>query len=93
MFYRLTEPEFGVFTWKERTDYFTPPGMSEQAAQARVSDIQRQVSPEFARIALKLYAAEEISSGKLAEWFACSRRTLDEYLSLSERPEVETGLL
>jgi Zn-dependent peptidase ImmA (M78 family)/DNA-binding XRE family transcriptional regulator len=92
MFYRLTDPKFGVFTWAERAKYFTSGDALERAAAARVSDIPRQVAPEFLRIALKLYAAEEVSAGKLAEWFACSQQTLEKYLSRSERAEAETGL-
>ena len=47
----------------------------------RVADVDEQVSSDFAQTALALYDADRVSAGKLAEWFFCSRRPLETYLS------------
>lgn len=91
MFYRLTD--FGVFNWNEKSRYFSKAKTEDMSYPARVTEIAEQVPPDFQKLALSLYSDEEISTGKLAEWFACSRRKIDEYLSVSERLKAESGLL
>jgi Zn-dependent peptidase ImmA (M78 family)/DNA-binding XRE family transcriptional regulator len=91
MFYRLVD--FGVFSWNEKSRYFSKAKEEEMRYPARVTEIAEQVAPDFQKLALSLYSAEEISAGKLAEWFACSRLEVDKYLSVSDRPQVESGLL
>lgn len=91
MFYRLAD--FKVFSWNEKNRYFRAAKPEKKSYPARVMKIAEQVAPDFLKMALSLYSAEEVSAGKLAEWFACSRRKIDEYLSASEDLEAESGLL
>lgn len=92
LFYRLVELKL-IFGWEDKKDYFSKFMPDELDSPVRVIDIARQVAPEFLKVALALYGAEEIPSGKLKEWFACSRHKVEEYLNQSEQLVKESGLL
>lgn len=85
IFYRLAER--GVFAWTEKKHYFTrsEPKLSEP--EARVTNIEEQIAPELLRLALDLYDDEQISAGKLTEYFFSNRSIVDEFL---ERRSAET---
>jgi hypothetical protein len=46
-----------------------------------VTDVDGQVSQDFTQTALALHDADQVSAGKLTEWFFCSRPTIEAYLS------------
>ena len=79
MFYRLASKGFYGWTYKKR--FFTEVSAEPMQVSPRVADVDEQVTPDFAQTALALYDADRVSAGKLAEWFFCSRPTLEAYLS------------
>ena len=82
MFYRLCN--FGVLSWADKKRYFTsaPVANADKELQSiRVIDIDKQVPPEFLQLAMRLYAQEKISAGKLREWFFALRSGVEDYLA------------
>lgn len=78
LFYRLIS--WDIFTWADKAAYFGKTAGGQPEPVQHVSNIDIQVPPDFRRLALGLYDSEMISAGKLAEWFATSRLTIDDYL-------------
>lgn len=79
LFYRLVEK--GIFSWEEKKLYFSKYTIDDKVTQTRVENIDEEISPEYLRTALDLYDMENISAGKLADWFFVDQITLEEYLS------------
>jgi len=79
MFYRLAN--FGVFSWADKTRYFTAAPAEPAPKPARVTDLDQQIPTEFLQLALRLYAEEQVSAGKLREWFFALRSNVDDYLA------------
>lgn len=79
LFYRLVEK--GIFSWEEKKLYFSKYTIDDKVPQTRVENIDEEISPEFLRTALELYDMENISAGKLTDWFFVDQITLEEYLS------------
>lgn len=79
IFYRLVEK--GIFSWEEKKFYFSKQKSLPIVPPTRVENIDEQVACDFLRMALELFDAEKISSGKLQDWFFTDLITLDEYLA------------
>lgn len=79
LFYRLVEK--GIFSWEEKKLYFSKYKIDDEVPRTRIENIDEEISPEFLRTALELYDMENISAGKLADWFFVDQVSLEEYLS------------
>lgn len=79
LFYRLVEKN--VFTWQDKRFYFTMQNEKITPGPLRVKTIEEQVSPEFLRLAFKLYDEKKISAGKLKDWLFADRITLEQFLT------------
>lgn len=81
IFYRLTQLDF--FRWTEKSRYFNGKFNPPEIPSARVAaseHLDLQVDPRFRDLALALYQADTISTGKLAEWFFAPRNIVETYL-------------
>lgn len=79
IFYRLAEK--GIFSWDEKKHYFSQSTSARLEPDIRVDNIDEQITSEFLRLALDLFDSEQVSAGKLSEWFFTDRVTIDEYLA------------
>jgi len=79
IFYRLVEK--GIFSWDEKKHYFSQPTATRAEPEVRVEHIDEQIAAEFLRLALELFDNEQLSAGKLTEWFSSARIIVDEYLA------------
>ncbi len=78
IFYRLSEK--GIFSWDEKKYYFSQSTSTRPEPDVRVENIDEQIASEFLRFALELFDNEQVSAGKINEWFFTNRITVDEYL-------------
>jgi Zn-dependent peptidase ImmA (M78 family)/transcriptional regulator with XRE-family HTH domain len=86
MFYRLTQ--LGVFSWSEKSTYFTGTFEVKPPPPVRVEKIDAQVDARFRDLAISLHQAGEITTGKLAEWLFTPRHVVEEYLAELARAKV-----
>jgi Zn-dependent peptidase ImmA (M78 family) len=91
MFYRLAE--LGRLAWSDKKKFVGQFVSDAWETQPRVREIKDQVAPELLTLGLELYGSDEVTAGKLAEWFATSRRRVEEYLSDIEREESSSAEL
>ncbi len=82
LFYRLTQ--LNVFRWTERSRYFSgtfaPPALPLHRLE-KAAELEEQVDASFLQTALALHRNDQITTGKLAEWFAAPRHVVDDYLA------------
>ena len=79
IFYRLAEK--GIFSWDEKKYYFSQSTSTRPEPDVRVENIDEQIASEFLRLALELFDSEQVSTGKLSEWFFSAQIIVDEYLA------------
>ncbi len=79
IYYQLVK--MGIFSWEEKRLYLSKHKTIPSLPATRVENIDEQVASEFLRTALELFDAQEISTGKLHDWFFTDRITLDDYLA------------
>ncbi|MCW1967454.1 MAG: ImmA/IrrE family metallo-endopeptidase [Anaerolineae bacterium] len=78
LFYRLVS--WNIFNWSDKSIYFNNFPPVAYIPRPWVENIDCQVAGDFRRLALGLYESEQVSAGKLAEWFGVSRLAMDDYL-------------
>ncbi len=78
LFYRLIS--WNIYNWSDKSAYFNSAAPPAYIPAPWVNDIDVQVASDFRRLALGLYQSEQISAGKLAEWFGVTRLNMDDYL-------------
>ena len=79
MFYRLASK--GFYHWTDKKRFFTEVSTEPMPVSPRVTEIDAQLSPLFAQVALELYDTDRVSAGKLADWVFSGRLTVENYLS------------
>lgn len=90
VFYRLAERE--ILGWEEKKQYFSQRSSPPAISDVRVKEIDKEISPEFFRMALELYDAEKISAGKLTDWFFTSRDAVDDYIARRSKEAEEATI-